>query len=171
MNNVILLGTTSVEKLKIVRDIHQGQNVNILPIAVSSDIDDQPLSEKITIIGAVNRAMNAFHGNSGMYSIGLEAGLEKIGCIYHMVCVACLIDLKNRQYIGISKKIPLPLAVSHQIEKGEEYGLVIRNFHMREKGNLNENVLEQIEELISRKQSFKQALEIALMQYQNNSLF
>ena len=61
--NKILLGTTSENKIKIVRD-YFNNNFDVIPKGVESGILEQPLSEEMTIKGAINRAKNATAGEN-----------------------------------------------------------------------------------------------------------
>ena len=99
MNN-ILLGTTSEAKLNIIKNIIK-DSYNIMPIKVDSGISDQPLDEKTTIQGAINRTKQAIHKTQDQnyeFSVGLEAGLSKINNTYYLVCVSAITD-KKKQYL------------------------------------------------------------------------
>lgn len=167
----ILLGTTSQSKLDIVKSILHS-DYEIVPVDVESGITDQPLDQNTTVEGAVNRAKNAV-GSSGSlqeyeFSIGLEGGLEKINNLYYLVCVVALVDPKGDIYMGISNKLPLPKEVSGRIEKGEQFGVAIREFMKNIQNNSSNNstqLIEHIQELIDRKKSFSMALNTALFTF------
>lgn len=170
----ILLGTTSQSKLEIVKSVLPIY-YEIVPVDVKSGVVDQPLNEDTTIKGAVNRAKNAA-GSSQEYefAIGLEGGLEKINNLYYLVCVAALVDQRGDIYIGISNKLPLPREVSECIERGEQFGVVIREFMKNIQNNSLNNstqLIEYIQELIDRKKSFSMALSTALFAFKFNEKF
>jgi inosine/xanthosine triphosphatase len=160
----IFLGTTSQAKLDIVKSL-LGENYNVIPVNVDSGITDQPLDEDTTIRGAINRAKRAINSKQAYeFSIGLEGGLTKINGLYHLVCVAALIDHLGKVYLGISNKLPLPKEVSNEIESGRQFGEVIREFTRNTK-ETTPSFVEYIQELIDRKKSFSEALNDALLTY------
>lgn len=169
----ILLGTTSEQKLGIIKNIleKETKNLSIVPVEVSSGITDQPLDELTTIQGSINRAKNATKEEK-IYdiSVGMEAGLTLVNNIYHLVCIVSIIDRDQNIYTGISEKTPLPKEVSDRIKNNEEFGIVIRDFEKKYQ-NLNTKISELISELISRNKSFSEALQKSFIQYGNKDLF
>ena len=162
--NKILLGTTSENKIKIVKD-YFNNNFEVIPKRVESGILEQPLSEEMTINGAINRAKNAAVNEIDyLFSVGLEGGLTIIDSVYNLVCVVAIF-YNNKIYIGISNKIKLPQSVSDDIKKGKEFGKVIREYK-----NVNEKEFEMIEELITRKKSFLEALDRAYIQLSTDKI-
>ena len=162
--NKILLGTTSENKIKIVRD-YFNNNFDVIPKGVESGILEQPLSEEMTIKGAINRAKNATAGETDyLFSIGLEGGLTMIDSVYNLVCVVAIFS-NNKIYIGISDKIELPQSVSDDIKTGKEFGKVIREYK-----SVNKKEPEIIEELITRKNSFIEALNRAYIQLSTDEI-
>jgi len=157
---MITLGSQSKDKLNILKDYFKVvgiTNVNIIQVRAESNVSDQPLLKSETILGAKNRAKNAFVATKTTdLSIGLEGGLSKRNGLYHLICVASIYD-GNNFYTGISQPIPLPASVSKSIEKGHEFGVVIREYSKNKKVNSKDNV----QELISRHNSFKSAIEEA----------
>lgn len=162
----ILVGTTSQSKLNIVKSV-LCSGCEVIPVDVESGITDQPLDERTTIEGAINRAKNAAKSSQEYeFSVGLEGGLEKINNLYYLVCVAALVDRKGNVYIGISNKLPLPKEASECIAAGEQFGEVIREFmkHIQNHSlNNSTQLIEHIQELIDRKKSFSIALKTALL--------
>lgn len=162
----IVLGSTSQSKVEILKNVLKNDQIDaeIIPIEVDSGIADQPLDEKTTIQGAVNRATNAISNfNEELdLSIGLEGGLVFINDIYYLVCAASIIDKDGNKYIGISKKIPLPKIVSGKVKEGEQFGIVIREFEATLEESESQELKDLVKELISREQSFTEAIKIAL---------
>ncbi|MDD4761828.1 MAG: DUF84 family protein [Candidatus Pacebacteria bacterium] len=170
----ILIGTASLGKLSIIEKCLERSKVDfiILPFEVESRISDQPLNEKETIRGSINRALNAInkHNNDFDLSLGLEAGLEQVNKIYHLVCVVSIIDKDKNEYTGISKKIPLPKKVSKEIENNGQFSEAIREFEKNEKTE-SSDIKNLVNELINRTESFSEAFNIAFMKYKNRSFF
>lgn len=162
----ILVGTTNQDKINIVRDFfkNKGCRYEVVPVEVESAIDEQPLDQETTINGSINRAMNAVKSDlQHDLSLGLEGGLVLINGLYHLVCVVSVIDKEGNIYTGISKKLPLPKGVSERIKNGGHFHVAIREF------KTTPNNKKLVQELINREQSFKQALDSALMKYKNKN--
>lgn len=165
----IALGTTSKQKLKILELALLNLKIDkedfkISPIEVPSEIPEQPLEEKVTIIGALNRARNALKSSSiEDIGIGLEGGLEEVHGIYQLVCVAVIIDREGSKYIGISKKMILPKKVSDEIKKGGQFGELIREYESLI-SDQEEFLKKHINQLISREGGFQEAIEQAFGQ-------
>ena len=86
----ILIGTTSEQKIEIVKNVLKSKNINaeIIPVEVDSDIVDQPLDEETTIQGSINRALNAIKENKNTnydFSFGLEGGLVLINNNFNFI--------------------------------------------------------------------------------------
>ncbi|MDR3582176.1 MAG: DUF84 family protein [Candidatus Pacebacteria bacterium] len=167
----IILGSTSSSKEKIVQSFFsKEENLTIQLYNASSGIPEQPLDEATTIRGSINRATDAATRNANEFdfAIGMEGGLVKVGNLYYLVCVASIFTPDKRLFTGVSKKVSLPRAVSEGVDRGEEFGVAIREF---EKNDSVEDVKELVQELISREKGFIEALDSAFFQYKNKKEF
>jgi inosine/xanthosine triphosphatase len=157
----IALGTISENKQRILAaylKVFQKDNEYIIvPCDVASDIADQPLSEEITITGAINRAQNALRAEPiSDYGMGLEAGLVEVEDLgYFLVCVCALLKTDEAIHLGISGKIPLPIEVSRIIKAGDSFGKTIREFQ----NTCNDGAKKEwAKRLISRECEFSDAI-------------
>lgn len=171
----IFIGTISEQKIKIVNSVLVIKHLEseLIPTEAQSDIVGQPLSEEVTIRGSINRARNAIKKNKGIpydFSLGMEGGLVLINNDFNLVCVASIIDKGGQIYTGVSEKTPLPREISDKIKNGEEFGVLIREFEKTIEDS-NDTVKDLVSELINRTQSFSEAFENALMQYQYKEYF
>jgi len=170
---IIALGSTSVDKKKVLAEVFRKEfkiKPKIIGVEVDSGITDQPLDEKSTIKGAVNRAKEALKKlPESDFGIGLEGGLSLIDNRYFLVCAAVIVDRENRKYIGVSSKLCLPKKVSEEIRKGKQFGLAIRDFK-RENSN-NRNILPILNNLIKRDLSFKEAIINSYKIYKNKKYY
>lgn len=171
----ISLGTTSKQKKYFVEKVFKSNNFpfdQIISSEVSSGVGDQPLSELETKTGAHNRAMNALNGYPDCdMGIGLEGGLHKIDNSYHLVCCACIYLKDNSVFFGISQYAPLPKIVSVKVEEGNQFGDSIREYYEEVKKECDDGLVGYIDSLISREPYFRQALEIALLQFKFKNFF
>lgn len=168
----IALGTTSIEKKTIVKKCFDSLKISseIVSIGVDSMITNQPLDEKTTIIGAKNRAKNAFQKeNKSDIGLGLEGGLDKIESIYYLVCAVAIYDAKGNYYLGLSSKLALPKQVSSEVSSGHQFGDSIRNF--QKKNYNNKELGKLIDKLLNRESAFQEAISNAIIQYKNNKFY
>jgi inosine/xanthosine triphosphatase len=157
----ISLGTTSIDKRNILINVLETRGIEYYLefYKVESDIPEQPLSEALTAMGAKNRAKAAYEvNNKADIGLGMEAGLELIDGTYFFIAVVAIFDAKdNSFFLGYSSKLQLPGIVDKAIKEGEEFGLAIRNFASNEK-NSKKILSGTVHELVSRKESFTQAI-------------
>jgi inosine/xanthosine triphosphatase len=170
----IALGSTSEAKKEILKDALKNlvtENIEVVGFDVESGITDQPLSEAVTIEGAMNRAKNAMGKASDVdFAVGLEGGLEDVaGKGYFLTCGTAIYDPEGHLSIGLGGKLQLPKEVSDRVKKGEQFGEVIREYEDKHKND--ENVLPLVNALISRKDSFEQAIQNAYLSYKNKKHF
>lgn len=152
----IALGTTSTDKLSCLQQtLHQGGLYwDVNPLQVNPAIPEQPLSLEQTTQGATNRAVAALAADPDADAgIGMEGGLEKIGHIYNLVCVVAVWD-GQKMLISHSNFLPLPEAVSRDVERGGQFGQLIRNYQL----TARKDELDRIQQLISRQSYFEQAI-------------
>ncbi len=175
---IILLGTTSKDKRAYLENnlgIFFGkEEITLFPKSVNSDISEQPLNEDEVIQGSINRARNAIKDHNGNFdfAVGMEGGLVLIKeKLYHLVCSVSIVDSKGNEFIGISHKTPLPQIVSEAILNGREFGEEIRAFSNHSQEPIESAIGSLVSELISREQSFNQAIISALIQCKNYKFF
>ena len=162
----IYLGTTSETKIAIIKEgIRDLEPYEFVPVEVDSGITDQPLDEITTITGSLNRANRAVQGKDFDIGMGLEGGLIKINNLLHLICVVSIVDSSGNVFTGESGRLPLPKDVSDNVLKGEQFGSAIRDFQKNLGSDVPPEIYELIEELIARKKSFLEALQIALIKF------
>lgn len=159
----VILGTKSLDKLAVVKDLLGARGFTIATKEVHSGITDQPLSRRTTIKGALNRALAAAKIKAEFdLAIGMEGGLEKKNNKYYLVCAVAVIDSKRRVYTGVSSIFEVPVVVLLEVLKGKKFGEVIREF--KEKSTAKDKVL--VGELISRRKTFTKAFSLAFKKWQ-----
>lgn len=166
----IVLGSTSSTKIQILREVLNDfvkEEIEVLGVEVNSEITDQPLDEVTTIQGSMNRSANALKNNTdASFSIGMEGGLDLVSKRgYFLICAATITDKDGHVAIGVSSKLQLPREVSDAIMGGDQFGEVIRQYTEDHKGDLNIKLV--LDELISRKVSFTEAIRNAYLAYLN----
>ncbi len=166
---IIFLGTSSVDKKNILIECLKYFKIDDLKIKefkVDSKIVDQPLNEEMILKGAINRANEALKlGNFNGLGLGLEGGLTNLHNKdrYYLFSIA-VIKSSSKTFIGTSGKLALPEDISKLIKSGEDFGEIIRK---KTKTLNSQNTYYN--ELLSRKDSFSQAINNVFLDYFNNS--
>jgi inosine/xanthosine triphosphatase len=112
---IIAVGTTNIIKIQAVEEViknyPQLATANVYSFSVPSEIAEQPLSLEEIILGAKNRARNAYAAcTSCNYSFGIESGLlEASGTQtgFLEACICCIYD-GNDYHIGLSCGFEIP---------------------------------------------------------------
>src|SRR3989339_1207394 len=159
---IVLIGTTSEQKISpLKRFLIKNIDTEIISYDVSSNITDQPLDERTTISGSVNRARNAIisYGKGDYsFSVGMEGGLVDVDGLYHLLCVVSIINPKGAVYTGLSKKLPLPITVSDNVKNGAQFGVEIRKYEKDIIMNGTDEQKKLVASIINRETSFSEAL-------------
>ena len=123
---IIAIGSTNTVKVQaveeLIKDYPQLSSARIYSFSVSSDISEQPLSLDEIILGAKNRARNAYERCEGChYSFGIESGLFQANGTqtgFLEACICCIHDGSNN-YIGLSCgfEIPPPIHICKVITR------------------------------------------------------
>jgi non-canonical (house-cleaning) NTP pyrophosphatase len=158
----IIVGTTNPKKIAYLQTHFPDDE--IMGVASPSGVSEQPMTEEETMIGAHNRAKHALESNElADLGVGMEGGShEGIDGLLYYCCIVVLLDKSGKKYMGISTKMPIPRKVSEVVKAGSF--LVTELKKMEEKNEL-------IEELISRKKMFYEAIENVRITYQNKHFF
>ncbi len=82
--------------------------------------------------------------------------------LYHLVGVAILLSPSGEIKTGISGLEPLPQVVSDRVMRGEQFGIVIREYSESIQDSDDKLYLARIESLINRRKCFEGALRIVV---------
>jgi inosine/xanthosine triphosphatase len=143
-----------------------------VPVAVSSDVSDQPLSDQETLTGALNRTNNACVAiPEADFWIGIEGGVE----MYDEELTAfAWVVIRSATGVGKARSgtFFLPHVVAELVTQGMELGeaddIVFRKSNSKQQsgaiGLLTENVID-------RQQLYEQAVVLALVRFKNEALY
>lgn len=129
----VVLGTSSSQKINFVKKIFNeiGIDYELTSVKTESNVSEQPLTEKDTILGSVNRAKNALaqDPNSNI-GLGIEVGYDKDEKgNYEMFCYATIAE-KDNSYISCrSHKFPLPNFHQKVIEKNKDLCNYVKEYY------------------------------------------
>jgi inosine/xanthosine triphosphatase len=123
---LVSIGTKNKAKTAAITNVlnQYFEEVQYIPIDVSSDVSDQPLSDEETRQGAINRALNALSQTGADLNFGLEGGVRMIdGSMY------CCNWLKDGTVITAAGALfLLPNEIANEIHAGKELGPVMDEF-------------------------------------------
>ena len=140
--------------------------------SISSDISDQPMSDKETLKGAINRSNNAkLECIDADYWIGIEGGVEKKG---NEMQVFAWIYIQSKEMVGKARTatFDLPKKIIELIDSGMELGDaddVI--FSRRNSKQKNGAVGILTKDLIDREKYYTHAIIMALIPFNNMDLY
>ena len=140
--------------------------------SISSDISDQPMSDKETLKGAINRSNNAkLECIDADYWIGIEGGVEKKG---NEMQVFAWIYIQSKEMVGKARTatFDLPKKIIELIDSGMELGDaddVI--FNRRNSKQKNGAVGILTKDLIDREKYYTHAIIMALIPFNNMDLY
>lgn len=125
MSNLkVIVGSSNKVKINPIKNIFA--NYEVVGIAVSSKVSDQPISDEETIRGALNRAFGA--KRFGDIGIGLEGGVQQTSYGMLVINYGALVDEKNKVYLAGGTRFLLPNEISKEIYKGKELGDIMDQF-------------------------------------------
>ena len=114
--NIASHNPTKIKALReIIRDYDNLNLAAVIDVDGCSRVSEQPITLEETILGAMNRAREAFKDCD--YSVGLESGLMAVPYTqsgYMDVCACAIFDGHN-YYLGLSSAWEPPATVVHYI--------------------------------------------------------
>lgn len=176
---LIMIGTLNPTKIEAVKEVVETsplfKDMKIDVCASASQVSEQPMSCAEIIAGAKNRAKNAF--KDCKYSIGLESGLmDAPGSNTGMIelCICAIYD-GTHCAIGSSCGFELPPPVLRLIqEQGMDLGAAYLHAGLTNNPKLGsaEGAIGLLTRMrVTRKDYTKQAIEMALIQFENKSYY
>jgi len=160
---------------EVIRDYDFLVNADVLSLEVSSEISDQPKSIDETILGAMNRAKNAFQNCD--YSFGIEDGLiniPKTKTGYMNVCVCAIYDGQNFD-IGLSPAFEYPCDVIRLVfDKGMDINQAFYKIGLTKNPKIGsaEGAIGILSNgRLLRKEYTKQAIIMALIRIENSEKY
>ncbi len=141
-------------------------------VSIPSDVDDQPMSSKETLTGAMNRVSNAKSEHSEAdYWVGIEGGLEKIGA---EMSVFAWVVIESSDTVGKSQTSTfyLPQKIVDLIEEGKELSeaddIV---FGRQDSGQKNGMVGILTGDIVTRTDYYRESVLLALIPFKNSELY
>ncbi len=139
--------------------------------SVNSLVSDQPMSQKETYQGALNRAKNAKEQYKADYYVGIEGGIEIVNG--ELECFAWVVILShNNSGKAKTGSFFLPKKLARLVEEGYELGkatdMVFSSHNAKQKGGA---VSFLTNKALTRKSFYKPAIIMALIPFINKNLY
>lgn len=177
----IVVASQNPVKLEAVRQGFESMGFtefDIIGIKVGSGVSDQPMSDDETLTGAKNRVENiCLEFPDADFRIGIEGGIQPHGNQFESfawIYISWAEDKNRPEGYGQSRtsSFQLPPAVQQLIKEGHELGtandIIFGQSNSKQKGGavglLTNNT-------VTRTQLYRQAVQLALIPYQNKNLY
>ena len=164
----IAVGTTSEYKLgflkEVLRELKIEENVELFPFKAQSKVSDQPITDKETKKGSINRAKAALkHIKEAECSLGIEAGYHKNKeGKFEIFSYSTIIDRKNNKISCISHKFPLPKFHHEKVEANQQLCEHVEAYYKDTRHPVKRYLGEMID---SRKLLLQDSMRQALLRY------
>src|SRR5699024_12648196 len=124
------IGSTNLTKIKAVTTVFPEAVVH--STTAPSDVSAQPIGDKETLAGAMNRAKNIREVYPDMYGIGLEGGVMYVENNLFLNSWGVLITLNEQVYTAAEARIPLPDEFSKKLNQRIELSTLMDEFINKE---------------------------------------
>lgn len=122
---IVVVGSTNPAKISAARiafkKVFPKEKIKIIGVEVKSGVSAQPMSDRQSIRGAINRAANARRQvPKADYAVGMEGGVHKIGGKWFESGWIAVINKKGKLGIGTSARWEISRKIMNRLEKGKE---------------------------------------------------
>lgn len=154
------------------KEMFPQEKFDIEGMSVPSNVSDQPMNNKETFQGALNRAQNAKDKFDADFYVGIEGGIEdtKRG----MECFAWIVFISRDSVIGKAKTATfyLPPKVAELIKEGKELGEADDIVFKKENSKQSSGAVGILtNNIIDRTMYYKEASILALIPFVNSQLY
>jgi inosine/xanthosine triphosphatase len=183
----IIIGTKNKIKISALREIMGGYDfltgAKMEGMDAESDVSDQPKTLEETVLGAKNRAKNAFHGcpealglTKGDLGVGVEDGLMEFpGTLTGFMNITiCAFYDGGRYYLGMSAGFEYPPQAIELVKRGLDINQAFYKMELTDDpaiGSEQGAVGILTKGRWRRKDTIKQAITSALIQLDNKDLY
>ena len=179
---IINVGTGNPVKVKALIEVLEdypiifGNLEKIYEVDVNSEVSEQPKSFEEIVLGASNRAKNAFLDCD--YSFGIESGLAEIPRTKtgYMDFCACAIYDGKQEYFGMSCGFEFPTEIIRRIfdEHIDVNEAFLRSglTNLEKLGSTERGAIGMLtKNRVTRKEHIKQAIQMAIIPLENPDLY
>lgn len=140
---------------------------------VASGVSDQPMSDKESVKGAINRAKRALKELKADFGVGIEGGIQKIGSEYVDSGWVIVFEKSGKMGIGSSIRMHTPHKMMEMVlEKGLELGDACDILFSRKNTKQTEGQFGLLtKNLITRTDAYRSGVLSALVRFINPELY
>ncbi len=171
---IIAVGSKNPVKIKAVENVSRRiwPEVQIISLAISSGVNNQPTSEEEAIRGAITRAQQALTLGRADLGVGLEGYTDDTAHGMFLSGWVAIVDKSGKIGLGNKGKLLLPKSVAEKIKQGQELGPIIDELIGGRKINQKEGAIGVFtKNLSSRQSSFENAIAFALSKFISKELY
>ena len=141
-------------------------------VSVPSGVNNQPMSDEESILGAENRAKRAIKVAHTDYGVGIEGGIMKVRRKYFCRAWVVVVSKKGVVGLGSSLSAPLPQKYMSLITKGVELGKANDMISGKENTKQENGYFGFISDnLITREKGYTDAVIMALSRFKKPKVF
>lgn len=129
---LISIGSKNLAKIAAVKNAFKEYRYEIVSVDVASGVSAQPMTDKETIQGAINRATSAATEMKAEIGIGLEGGVQQTTTGLFLCNWGALKVKDLPPFIAGGARIPLPQDIADRILQGEELGPIMNEFSKKQ---------------------------------------
>ncbi len=173
----VVVASTNPVKINVVKQgfekIFPDEKIDIQGVSVDSGVNDQPLTDNETLLGAMNRVDNALEKMpEADFWVGIEGGIEEKGGEMENFAWIVIKDKKGRIGKARSASFFLPEKVAALVRKGHELGNAIDTvFALQNAGQHTGSVGALTNRKIDRTDYYTKPVMLALIPFINEKLY
>jgi len=171
----VFIASTNPVKINSVKlaftKMYPGTDFSFKGISISSEVSNQPIGEKETLKGALNRVKNLSKLNQADYFVGIEGGSKRVGKGMETFAWV-VIKSKNKISKSRTSSFFLPKKIIELIDQGKELGEaddIVFNRVNSKQSNGAVGILTN--DIVTRTSYYEQAVIMALIPFKNPDLF
>jgi len=144
----------------------------VIGAEVASGVSAQPMSDRESIRGAINRAKKSINEVKAAYGVGLEGGLQKIGKRWFDCGWIAVIDKQGNLGIASTARIETPPKIFELVNRGIELGSAIDLLLNTTNSKQNEGHFGVMTRgLIKRQDAYREGVVVALARFIRPKVF
>lgn len=162
------VGSQNPAKIRAVEKLIDTEQLGaaVESVDVPSGVGEQPMSDKETMTGAINRAKRVLEKSDVTFGVGLEGGIMEIEGETFICNWGALVDRSGRLFTGSGARFKLPDLLVIGIKQGRELGDVIDDYTQKLNVKKNEGTVGILTQgLVTRDEMFYHVMKLLYGQY------
>ncbi|PIT89033.1 MAG: inosine/xanthosine triphosphatase [Candidatus Levybacteria bacterium CG10_big_fil_rev_8_21_14_0_10_36_7] len=119
---IVAVGSKNKTKTKPVKEVFSKhfKNLKVVAVEVDSGVNDQPMSDDETFLGAKNRAQAALKKvKDADFGVGIEGGIHEYSYGHFERSMVVIMDRKGNFGVGATGGLLLPPVIIKQLKEGK----------------------------------------------------